>query len=72
MEKNRIGKEIKNYRKLRGMSQQELAKLVGLYSKNMISRFENGESIPKLEKTLPLICKALDIDFDIVFKDLKE
>lgn len=36
------GKLIKELRLKRGLSQSELAKLVGFYEKSMISRIENG------------------------------
>lgn len=71
MEKNKIGKEIKKYRKLKKMSQEELAKAVGLNGKNIISRFENGKCLPALEKTLPKICEVLGIDYDINFNEIQ-
>lgn len=36
------GRLIKELRLKRGLSQSELAKLVGFYEKSMISRIENG------------------------------
>ena len=36
------GKLVKELRLKRGLSQSELAKLVGFYEKSMISRIENG------------------------------
>lgn len=68
MEENKIGKAIKKYRELKGISQTELATLIGLAGKDVISKYERGERLPTLEKNLPAICNALDIEFDVVFK----
>ena len=57
---NEIGKKIKEVRKRKGLSQEELAE----YSKvnlRTIQRIENNESEPR-GKTLNLICKVLDIN----------
>ena len=48
---------VKFYRKQRGLSQAELAKMVGV-SRNTISSIERGEYIPSLETAFKL-CNAL-------------
>ncbi|WP_433832079.1 DUF4870 domain-containing protein [Flavobacterium anhuiense] len=57
---NEIGKKIKEVRKKKGLSQEELAE----YSKvnlRTIQRIENDENEPR-GKTLSLICDVLDIN----------
>ena len=54
-----IGKNIKDYRKLRGMSQGELAVKSSL-SKNAIWNYENDKRSPTID-TLKDISKALDV-----------
>lgn len=45
-----IGRNIKELRKLRGISQEELADLVGYTNKSAVSRMEKGEWTPSPEK----------------------
>lgn len=68
MEENKIGMAIKKYREKANMSQTQLAEAIGLNSKDIISKYERGDRVPTIEKTLPKICEALNIDFDIIFK----
>lgn len=68
MENNKIGKAIKLYREKAGVSQSQLADMIGLNSKDIICKYENGRRTPTIDKTLPKICDALGIDFDVVFK----
>lgn len=58
-----VGDRIKDLRKLRGMTQGDLAVKVGT-SKQNISRYENGvvENIPR--KQLELIAYALDTSYE--------
>ena len=70
MDKNRIGEQVKHFRRKRGMTQQELADKAGLKNKTRISQIEGGYRIPSISDTLPKICAALGIDFDVVFKEL--
>ncbi|MBB4824858.1 transcriptional regulator with XRE-family HTH domain [Sporosarcina luteola] len=58
MEKNEIGKRIKNIRLKKKMTQQEVADLAGI-TKSHISKIENGLTTPALV-TLSKIAKALD------------
>ena len=57
---NFIGKEIKKYRKNRGLSQKELGEKMNV-SQAMIAQYENGKRIPKLE-TINNLAEALGID----------
>lgn len=68
MEKNRIGDQIKQYRKSKGLTQAELATLCGYESKVRISQIESGYRLPSLGDTLPKICEALGLEFDVVLK----
>ena len=57
---NEIGKKIKEIRKKKGLSQEELAESAKVNLRT-IQRIENNESEPR-GKTLNLICEALDIN----------
>ena len=57
-----IGKNIKYYRSMRGLSQEELANQVYVSSIH-ISYLENGAKTPSLE-LLVLIANALDVSAD--------
>ena len=54
----KFGKRLKELRKKAGLSQQQLAELVGMESLNNISKLETGEQLPKKEN-LEKICRAL-------------
>ncbi|WP_434035547.1 DUF4870 domain-containing protein [Formosa sp. 4Alg 33] len=56
---NEIGRKIKEIRKKKGLSQEELAEYATVNLRT-VQRIENNESEPR-GKTLHLICKALDI-----------
>ena len=60
-----IGKKIKEARLAANMTQEELAKRIGV-SKNAISNYENGVSTPKIE-LLCAIMKHLDIDANYLY-----
>ena len=64
-----IAKNIKHQRKLKGITQQELAKMTG-YSYAYIRRIE-GPSCSKNFSifTIYIICKALNISISSLFKD---
>jgi transcriptional regulator with XRE-family HTH domain len=55
-----IGKNIKEYRKLRGMTQKELANLIGKKHYKSIAKYESGETSINID-TLVDISKALDV-----------
>ncbi|MEY5042515.1 MAG: hypothetical protein RLZZ414_2079, partial [Bacteroidota bacterium] len=64
-----ISQKIKNARALKGLSQQELADMIGV-SKQMISKYEKGESIPTSSNLLKL-SKSLKVKIDYFFKPSK-
>ncbi|MBR3143066.1 MAG: helix-turn-helix transcriptional regulator [Clostridiales bacterium] len=57
-----IGRNIKHYRNVKGLSQEELANLV-FVSSTHISYLETGTKFPSLELLL-LIANALDVSAD--------
>lgn len=60
-----IGKKIRDARLALNMTQEELAKRIGV-SKNAISNYENGVSTPKLE-LLCAIMKHLEVDANYLY-----
>jgi len=56
---NELGEKIKELRKKKGLSQEELADAAGINLRT-IQRIENNESEPR-GNTMNLICKVLDI-----------
>lgn len=64
-----VSQKLKNARALNGFSQQELADLIGV-SKQMISKYEKGESIPTSSNLLKL-GKSLKVKIDYFFKPVK-
>lgn len=63
----KFGKRLKELRKKAGLSQQNLAELVGMESSNNISKLEAGEQLPKKEN-LEKICKALNVEAKELFE----
>ena len=59
---NEIGEKIKEVRKKKGLSQEELAESSKVNLRT-IQRIENNESEPR-GKTLNLICEVLDINVE--------
>ncbi len=57
--KKEIGNRIKSYRKLKGLTQEQLAELMDFNTKS-ISLLENGHNYIALNK-VPKLCNALDI-----------
>jgi putative transcriptional regulator len=64
-EELRIKNNVAMVRKEKGLSQQELAKLVGV-SRNTISSIETGQFNPTAKLAL-IICIALDKKFEELF-----
>lgn len=64
----RISQQIKERRKQKGITVQELADKAGV-SKGLISQIENGRTIPSLLVLISIIL-ALDIDLNSFFKDV--
>lgn len=60
MNQNKVGELIEHYRKEKGMTQQELADLLGV-SNTAISKWENGNNLPDISMLEPL-SNVLDID----------
>jgi len=52
--KKRIPNSLRKYRKAAGLKQKEVAKLLGLKSQSLISRWEKGISLPKLKNLFKL------------------
>lgn len=65
-----IGRQIKKYRRLRGLTQKELGLLVGVRH-NTISAYESGTNRPEGD-ALFAIAKALSINIDELFPAIKE
>jgi len=64
-----IGKKIREIRKLRELTLEELAEKVGR-NWSFLSQIERGKSIPSIE-TLFLICNALEISLPDLFEKHK-
>lgn len=54
-----LNRNIKNFREFKGMSQEELAKIVGK-TKNVISNWERGDNSPDVDR-IEMLCRALDV-----------
>ena len=63
-----IGKRIQTIRKAKGLTQQQLAEMVGI-STNYLSDLERGKSSPRMDK-LVLIMNRLECSADDVFVDV--
>ncbi len=63
-----IGKRIKQYRMLKGITQEQLAEQVDL-SRNYISSIERGVSSLSIDKIVEII-NALDCTADDIFTDV--
>lgn len=55
--KQMIGLKIKSFRKSKGLTQEELATIIGFEQKNF-SRLETGKSLPKIDTVIKMINKA--------------
>lgn len=63
-----VGKNLRDLRKEKNMSQQQLADLAGKIDRSKISDIENGKE-DFLFSTLLKICIALNINVDELFKN---
>lgn len=61
-----IGKEIQKHRKLRKMTQKDLAEKIGFTNKNSLTNIEAG-SVSVSLKTLEKICEVLNLDLQVNF-----
>lgn len=68
MELESVGSNIRKYRLMKKMRQEDLAEKAGL-STNYVGALERGEKVPSLE-TLIDILNALDISADMVLCDV--
>lgn len=57
--KEKLGTRIKEFRKARGLSQEQLAEMIGIEQKH-VSRLEVGKSYPTIDR-LEKIAGALDV-----------
>lgn len=64
--KMNINENIKKARKAAGITQKELAEMIGVHQKD-ISRWENGERTPSIE-AFSGICKALKTSADMLLE----
>lgn len=55
-----LGQKIKEYRKIKGLTQEQLAECIGIGTAN-ISYIENGKFAPSIEN-FEKIAKALDVE----------
>ena len=60
--KHLLGKRLKEIRKKKGLSQEQLAEMVGFESSNSISNVENGYNYPSIQN-LEKMLKALNCSF---------
>ena len=63
-----FGEYLKKYRKIKNMSLEEVGKAI-FKTKATISKYENNEISPDYRTVLEL-CNLLDIDINLIFKDL--
>lgn len=62
---NALGEKIKELRKKKGLSQSELAELVGV-SRQALSGWENGAYLPDYS-SIVLLCKVLETDANTLY-----
>lgn len=63
--KDKFGKRVKELRKSKGFTQEQIAELINIEPPN-VSKMENGLHFPQPEK-IEKIAKALDIDVKTLF-----
>ena len=67
----KFGEKIKNLRKEKRMTQQELALYIGV-SVRMIIKYENGESYPRNRETYSKLAKALSTNTNYLLTEGEE
>lgn len=65
-----IPNTLRKYRRIRHLSQQEIAQVLGIKGSSRVSKWENGECLPSLENAirLAIICRTM---VDGLFGDLE-
>ena len=61
-----LGERMREARKIAGITQEDLAKLMHLNSSKVISTWENDKNKPDIEK-LQLFCKLLNLPYEWIF-----
>ena len=64
-----IGRNIANYRKLKRLTQKELAEAIGM-SRGHIVAIEKGRRIPRI-KTLARIAECLEVELRALLREMK-
>ncbi len=64
--KNLFGKRVKELRKERSLTQEQLAEIIGIETRNLI-KIENGQTFPRVN-TLDKLIKAFQITPDEILK----
>ena len=65
-----IGENIKRYRKMRGLTQNDIA-LVMKVTCQAVSKWETGDCMPDITR-LPLLAKAVGVSVDELLSDLDD
>lgn len=60
-----IGKRLKDYRHVRGFSQTEVARAIGLPNGSSLSMAESGNSHSKLVLLLPDLCRFYGVELNV-------
>ena len=61
-----IGRNIKKYRLIKGLTQQQVANVVGK-TKNVVSNWESGRNKPDVD-TIMLLLELFDVDANTLLK----
>jgi transcriptional regulator with XRE-family HTH domain len=61
---------LRKYRKAKGLQQKQVAEIMGLKDSSLISRWENGISLPDLKNAFKLAA-VYGVMIDSLFMDLK-
>jgi transcriptional regulator with XRE-family HTH domain len=61
-----FGKKIREYRKAKGLTQRELAKLVGI-DFTYLSKIETGDMLPPGDEVIARLAQQLDVKEDELF-----
>ena len=70
MKRRRIHNYLRRCRKARGLTQTEVAYILGLESSSMISRWEKGVSLPETLNALK-IAAIYDTTVDFLYEDIR-